>query len=302
MNKLIHKIDINSRKTLIILCVLSFCLLLTYSFSFVKKTDKRKSIKTALVNEKYKDSICKIQFSQNNEKIELFKNNDIWFINETPADGEKIKAFVQNLTQIRTVYKITDKISQNNSYGVTDGTELKVRYYYSENDFMDLIFGKQDFSNTNRYFMNGKTAAVYEIDNSLNKYLTLSKQFWMEQFIISQNVLGIIKEQDVQGLKIYYDGAVINKNPALKNWNEIVHKLFELRHGGNSDIYKQDLDLSCEIELGNKNQIIMNIYTTDDSQEYIVEVNYNNYFNNSKITTQVKISLWTYNKIKEIML
>lgn len=297
---------------MIILYSIIFSLLALYIFSFFKSTDKRKEIQTALVNPKYISAINKIQLLHENNFIELKKIEDVWFINENSADKQKITEFLDNLSKIRKVYLLTDKIEKNNYFGFDEENVFKVRYFYSENDFEDLFFGKNDFAQTSRYFMSGKNTKVYELENDLDKYLNISEQSWSEALLISQNIFGNITSSDIQRILVN-DGDNNNKNVKIitssnNNWNTITQKILDLRHGGtyygefNSNNKNQRKVYSIKIELGNMNEIFMEFFSTDNEAEYIVSTNYLIFKNNKFYKTKAKISAWTYNKIKEITL
>mgnify|MGYP006354257017 CR=1 FL=1 len=100
--------DLKKEKINIILIATSIVLFFTYILSFTNfsSTDKRKLVKTALVNNKYIDSINRFELSQGEQKITLSKEKagggDVWFIlakNNTkilPADKELINNFIIN--------------------------------------------------------------------------------------------------------------------------------------------------------------------------------------------------------------
>ena len=63
--------------------------------------------------------------------------------------------------------------------------------------------------------------------------------------------------------------------------------------------------MTITLEKGDTSQIIIRIYQTAKDSEYNVEVEHSGGIGSEKagsITVRSKISLWTYNKIREIML
>lgn len=299
-------------KKLIITSCIIFVLLVTYAASFFKTTDKRKKINTALVNTKYLPSITEIDLSQNGEELRLIKKHEIWFLEagsgtnpETnheliPVEQKRVDNFLQELSKTRTAYTISDKNEKNNAYGLTDGSELVVRYYYSSSEsYYELIFGNNDFSQTSRYFMTGKTAAVYEIDSSLNSYLSLSPQLWYDPYIISKALQKNLSYKDIQRIKVDYEGKPSVITTKADGFADKVSKLIELRHGGKTE-YKSigSPELTLTLEKGDKSEITISIFATENQSEYNVETIHSE----TGIKVNTKISLWTYNKIKEIML
>ena len=309
-------------KNLRILIVLTVLLSVLYVISFTKScssTDKREKVKTALVNQKYRDSIDSILLQDASGCIELSFSQGFWNIrsltqetSSLPASKDRVNNLLEELIKVRNLYKISDRINKNSSLGLTNGTEFHIRYTYkSENSdkgsFKELIFGNQDFSLSSRYLMTGESTHVYEIDSSMDTYLTTSIQSWAEPYIISRTV----SSTDIQSITMILTDQegkkTINK---IQGRNESIEKLLELRHGGipsESEIIessKSEPDLELEIENGNKSKIILEI-TQLKSQEgsYTVKARYFKPDSKSAFyTSYSKISSWTYNKIKEITL
>ena len=251
-----------------ILIGLTAFLAVIYFLSFTKScssADKRENVKTALLNQKYKDSISSFEFQDASGKLTIINKGSFWAICDSegneilPASSERLENLINNLTTIRNLYKISDKINQNSTFGLTNGTEFHLRYY-TENGFHELIFGNQDFSLSSRYMMTEKSTQVYEIDSSLDSYLSSSIQNWSEPTIISQLVLGKIKAEDVQ------------RSPVSD-----VQKLLDLRHCGAVTEDTQNLSqplIQFTLELGNKNEIELEIYNSAKENEYVVVTEY----------------------------
>lgn len=299
------------------LLIIIILLTITYILSFSKnKTGKdyRKQIQTELINEKNQKNIIMFQIKQGNDLLTLFKNDDIWCVQKDtassaiiPADQKKISAFINNLVSLRNVYKISDKLSANNDFGLNDNNTIVIRYYLEDDSFYDLIFGGKDFALTNRYFMTGKSLAVYEIDDSFDQFLSLSVQNWADPYIISKSVLGDINEKDIQNIFVNYNSVkTILNNSNVNEFFTKMNKLLELRHGGFSlSTNKTNLQetLEIKIEFGNKEWVT--ITTTGYSQidnDYYLDVYYYIETINKGYHFNCKVSQWTYNRIKEIIL
>ena len=279
-------------------------LTLLYLMSFTKSCtskDSRERIKTSLVNPKYKDSITSFELEDASGSLLLTNNGQFWTAGSLPASPERIQNLLENLTSIRNLYKISDKITQNSAFGLTNGTEFHLRYN-TEDSFHELIFGNQDFSLSSRYLMTEKNTQVYEIDNTLDNFLSTSQQSWAEPFIISQLVLGKITANDIQRAQ------VINYESNHISSISDPQKLLDLRHGGSPDfnsddfkaLTKENPQITINLELGNKNEIILKIYKSKNENEFIVLTEYISRKDTAPVFTSAsKISSWTYNKIKE---
>ncbi len=295
------KISRNSKLLIVLTAFLTILYFLSFTKSCASK-DTREKVKTALVNPKYKETITGFELLDATGSLTIRNEGSFWTVSRNnnstttlPASPERIQNLLEKLTTIRNLYKISDKIGQNSSFGLTNGTEFHLRYNTNEG-FHELIFGNQDFSLSSRYMMTEKSTQVYETDNSLDTFLTTSVQSWAEPFIISQTVLGKITAQDVQRSQV-----------------SDIQKLLDLRHGGLPEAEDLDFlqahsqlpDTVIILELGNKNEIELKIYESKSAgeNEFIVLTEYKKDKGEAPVYKSAsKISSWTYNKIKEITL
>lgn len=298
-----------NKKNIILICTIVF-LSFTYILSFITKNNvsKKKIIKTELINEKYQNDIVMFQIKIGNKLITLSKNDDLWFVQTDtshkeaiPADTNRISRFISDLTQLRQIYKVSDKINKNNDFSFDTDSAITIRYYLEDSTFSDLIFGGKDFTNTYRYLMTGKSLAVFQVDSSFETYLSVNTQAWCDPNIISQSVLGVVSEQDIQTLTINSDGKNYIKTPVNdSDFYTKMNKLLNLRHGGLADFdFAFNPEFSTKIEFGNKKWVTIQIAPSENDEDYIVKSDYYIENSNKKYTFYSKISLWTYNNIKE---
>ena len=331
---------------IIITAILTFLYILSFTKSCSSK-DSREKIKSALVNQKYRESISFITLADSRETIELNNYKGFWTLQRVSdytssqiqtipsmtVSQERMENFLNELTKIRNLYKISDKINKNSSLGLNNGTEFHITYAISDTEgdtegFHELIFGNQDFSLSSRYLMTGQNTQVYEIDNSLDTYLTSSIQSWAEPYLISHILTA---NTEIQNNSLIYSDS--NTGKRISGKISDTEKLMELRHGGIPDLeeitalYQQDIviikapEMTINLEMGDKSQIILNINKSlKDDNTYLVETRYyrQNPHDPSAViiksssasieqdslyyTSFSKISEWTYNKIKEITL
>lgn len=296
----------------IILSITVIFLSLTLVFSNIgkNKTDKRKKISTALLNPKYITELNEFELTGTGaEKIYLQKKNNIWLVKsdkngyEIPANQKTVSDFINNLSEIIKLYKISDLSEKNYKVLFPENLSFSVKYKYADNMTTTLLFGKYDFSQNFRYLMTEKTTSVYEINTQLDRFLSTNYQIWAEPDLISKNVLGKIDNSSIQRL-IFSENNESTKilNSDTQNFEEIKRQLLELRHGGNfrKEVIINTLpDSKLKIELGDKKDIFLDFYFIQENDEYnyLVKI----YYDNVAIFNY-KISLWTYNKIREMML
>lgn len=297
-------------------------LLFLYIFSFIfQKSDKRTYVKSALINPSTVNKIDNFElFDGDQEKITFQKNGNVWEIHKNyennlqklPAETKKIENFLKTASQIVNMYKISDTFTEDNSFMILKPGFIQFKYFTGDK-FYEIFFGAQDFSLSSRYVMSGKSTAIYEISNFLDNYLTTSVQFWCDSSLISQNVFGKIQVSDIQKSYVIFDDK-------MHIFSDL-QKLLDLRHGGfisniqsNHDEqnpenpYKNDHQnkeyeskMTIFLELGNKNQITLNLFQLKENSFVSVESVYENSVG-EKLVYNSQISLWTYNKIKEITL
>ena len=296
-------------------------LLFLYIFSFIfQKSDKRTYVKSSLINPSTVNKIDSFElFDGDQEKITFQKNGNVWEIHKNyennlqklPAETKKIENFFKTASQIVNMYKISDTFTENNSFMILKPGFIQFKYFTGDK-FYEIFFGAQDFSLSSRYVMSGKSTAIYEISNFLDNYLTTSVQFWCDSSLISQNVFGKIQVSDIQKNYVIFDDK-------MHIFSDL-QKLLDLRHGGfisniqNQDEqnpenpYKNDHQnkeyeskMTIFLELGNKNQITLNLFQLKENSFVSVESVYENSVG-EKFVYNSQISLWTYNKIKEITL
>ena len=296
-------------------------LLFLYIFSFIfQRSDKRTYVKSSLINPSTVNKIDNFElFDGDKEKITFRKNGNVWEIikifddnlQKLPAETKKIENFFKTASQIVNMYKISDTFTENNSFMILKPGFIQFKYFTGDK-FYEIFFGAQDFSLSSRYVMSGKSTAIYEISNFLDNYLTTSVQFWCDSSLISQNVFGKIQVSDIQKNYVIFDDK-------MHIFSDL-QKLLDLRHGGFiSNIQNQDEQnpenpykngnqnkeyeskMTIFLELGNKNQITLNLFQLKENSFVSVESVYEN-SDGEKFVYNSQISLWTYNKIKEITL
>ncbi|MCR4954638.1 MAG: hypothetical protein K6A43_11265 [Treponema sp.] len=313
-------------RTLILWGVAGF-LILAYilSFAFVQKTDKRKSFKTAYVNAKYKNEINKFKLTKNDESIFLTKQDGIWYVQQNgkndfiPASQERVQKFIAELIKVRNMYKITDSIQGQNSYIFTLDDAFCIKYQTSLENFPELLFGKMDFAQISRYFMTGKAATVYETDTAIDVFSSVSVQNWSEPYIVSRSLIGNLTAKDVQSVSVSYGNQKKTHNSSSENFYDICTKFLDLRHGGifyeeNAEGASSDeLNVSSNAHSTSDEPLFINLeFGNKSSAEFLIEQKGEGVYKvhcvykfdrkKSQISYNVKISSWTYNKIKEIML
>lgn len=300
-------------KKLTSLYITFFVLFTLYIFSFFiqcSHQDKREAFTTALINKKNVNEINKIQLTQENKSLYLIKKGELWTLSYDvnshffiPANVELIDSFINELAKVRKLYKISDSLPKKNNFMLENDGFFSLKYWYGTNDFSQLIFGAEDFTKTSRYLMTAKNTKVYQIDNSLEKYFSVSTQVWAEPYIISKNICKSISPQNIQKivLKDFDKTKILTSFDS--NFFSYSSKLLELRHGGISTFDTTQTNSISEImlELGDKSTVQIKVFPTNSEGELCVKLIYNIEIPTKKsYSYQVKISKWTFNSLIDI--
>lgn len=276
--------------------------------TFFSKTGekKRHQQEIQLLHEADISNIDGIIIQGNNQGIILQRTNDMWLLTDMsnpgssiPADTQRLAKLFVNLVSKHTMTKAGKKDSEIiNTYGLDETNGTVISIFKDGTEYQRLYFGSTDFSQSRRYFTTLELNSVFLFDSSFENYLTTNIQSWSDPYIISQQLKDeVFQMGESQG--------VLREPQEPRD----LSKLFELRHGGIAESTLQTLEpeLSFTIQMGDKSTIsleISQIINTSDSvaNEYAVKTTFDSPRLSKTFSYQTKISLWTYNKIKEIML
>lgn len=291
--------------------LLSILLLILYLLSFLSdmKKNKQKPVKTALVNKKYETTLSDFNFQTDNSNLFFKKIDDVWFINQSddenflPADSKKVQNFIQELIKVVNLYKISDNFDKSNPFFFDSKDTFTINY-----DKFSIFFGNYDYSQSFRYVATNSSSTIYQIESKLDKYLTTSLLAWSEPYIISRQFIEVTPEI-IQSVTIQSaEGKTAKVKSTKEGFKDSIFSLMELRNGGlPSNLYtleytKNAPQMILDFECGDTSEIKLEIFNTSSDSEFLVKCEYFNSITKRKNVVYEKISLWTYNKIKEIML
>ena len=292
-------------KKLFILYGVSAVLLIFYLLSFNVLSGNREHKKhyqeIQLLHEADISTIDQILIQNNSTAILLERQNNMWlacldfqFENCIPADTSTLQKLFVNLCSKHKMAKAGNK-SQVQAFGLSQDEVTVISLYKDGQEYEHLFFGSNDFSQTSRYFTTNELNSVFLFDSSFDNYLSVNTQVWLDPYIISSQL----------------KDSVFNMGD-IQNFNtEAANKLLELRHGGFASQEEiqaisdntTKLENQLHLQMGDKSTIQLMIYNsilTDN--EYIVKTTFISDRTGQSFSYYSKISLWTYNKIKEITL
>ena len=313
-------------KKLTVLYTAVFILLILYILSFTvfssSASQKRIRQQIQLLHEADISSIDQIAIQNNSSYILLTRKNNMWlasanfeYENFLPADTEVLQKFFVSLISQHNMIKAGKKEIENMT-GINQQNAVTISLVKNGELYQNLYFGELNFSQSERYFTTDELNSIFLIDTSFDSYLTTSSQYWCDPYLISEQLKNSVFQMgDIQSLTLTYNEEDkprnIKRTPSWENWNAASQKLLELRHGGFAPLEEisviDELSLipvmSLEFEMGDKSVINQNFYLSQSVEnEYLVKTTFSSPRSSEDFTCYSKISLWTYNKIKEMIL
>ena len=295
---------------ILIILIIFFTITSLLYFTVFSKTGekKRHQQEIQLLHEADISQIDGIIIQGGNEGLIFTRKNNMWLLanlddpeNTIPADTNRLAQLFVNLASKHVMTKSGKKDSETtNAYGLDQTKGMVISIFKDGTEYQRLYFGSTDFSQSRRYFTTLELNSIFLFDSSFENFLNTSVQSWSDPYIISQQLKDEVFQmgdaQGVSGVPEPVEGQIDLK------------KLLELRHGGiaESGLQMLEPELSFTIQMGDKSTInleISEILTNADSaKEYAVKTTFDSPRLSKSFTYTTKISLWTYNKIKEIML
>lgn len=321
-----------SRKSMKIIILASFCVLgiITAIPGFMMEAQKTNisSVKSALLNPKYVDSVnevslsfpdgCTLTFSKGVNR----EGNEIWSAKTDDgtsftANSTMISQLIGHASETCSMAEISDSFTAWASLGLADDNAVNIAFSNNSVDgsrttFSSLFFGYENADATMIYVRNDRKSTSWRIQDNYSSYLTDSLSFWADQRILP---IGSLSETDDTRTMIKIETADAIKT--LKNdvsngesFDETVHLLLSLRSSGL-------LSLSEMEQMAPQAHPVMTVTLSDDSGNAnsvsygftIYEAEYEDgveYFaRNSGILSTgdasyvLQISSWTFSRILE---
>ena len=303
--------------TIVYIFIILLALLYILSFTLFNSNGQKKkySQQIVFIHEADISNIDGFVIQTPQDSIMIKKSNNMWLVvqnenldNPIPADIQKLKSLFLALADKKTISKAGSK-SELTSYGLDSKNSSLILIYKNGSLYKTLQFGELDFSQTQRYFTDDELNSVFYFDISFDSFINSSAQSWCDPYIISSQLKdSVFNTGDIQSASVY--DYVQSRGAALttetQDWTTKISKLLELRHGGFVQKLQPDsqsnLLTKIHLETGNMAQIQIEIFAADSEEEYITKTTFISELTGQTFTYYTAISLWTYNKIKEIML
>lgn len=195
--------------------VLDIFLLLVLALTFIPSLFGKKTyVESSVLNPKYVSEVSKIEVSipeSGNRKNILMENDGgIWlgkcsvddYSSVFPCDENTVK----NLISVSsTVSKMFIKANSENHWKdlcVDDENAARIMFFGKDGNVLsELYFGVQD-SMTNRIAVRSVASkVVYDMNDSIDTYLTASESFWVDPFLFPQCITGYSRNKSEDSLR-----------------------------------------------------------------------------------------------------
>lgn len=336
----------------VILSMVCGVLLVLCFFAFMgKKSLAGETIDTALLNNKYSSDISHVEITHSNKSIYLQKSaTDMWLGSEDvvhisdgqgatqsetlvfPVDSTTIKEFITTMEQVRPLSLVSQKQDTDtlSSFGLDNDSGYTVSLSLNDGSTVSQVtFGDKNYSGYRIYLKTpdsplggdspfGVDSPVYETQDQFYPWLTTSGKSWADMALISQSLLGITNENQVQGLTMkFFDKTGTEENifsPTDKDFSSKVSRLFSLRGGSlilPSVAEEQPLLGEITVDSGLGSQVILRVYqgtfsqVDQDISSYYLIPEYKTTtlkegFEVSSLNYGFEISPWTWDNLQEL--
>jgi len=302
------------------LSVIDVILLGLFWFSYTPAgMDKqiKKNIQSALLNRKYEKQIERIELHQINQTCILTRYGSFWAGDATASDGRTISfpvagstvaLFIQRLSKLRKMYKISDSEKDWDKFGLQNGKSAfsMVIYDVNGNVCTKIYFSRLILPSGQLTLRSDRTLTMYQTNDDLSYFLNTDPGIWADPFLVPQTVFGDIKIDDIQ--RVIITAGSYSKIFTGRN---IAENLLKLRHG---KIYWQargdvlDLSSTFTIELGNTAVIVLKFYNLKRAEKtagYVLQYIFKNGIQKTAAESlfpkyRVCLSDWTYERLQSL--
>ncbi|MCF0241188.1 MAG: DUF4340 domain-containing protein [Treponema sp.] len=273
---------------------------------------KKITVQSSLINKKYRNEINYFELSSGDTKLYFQKKENIWFCssqnmpkNFIPCKNDKITGFLDELVKIRSMKKILYKNNNLSVFGLSNENAFIIRYSTNGDTFFEILLGDKDFSGTSRYLMSGKNLTVYETKSDFDSFIYTGLEHWADPYLLSRNFGNKLSKENIQ--TVVFSEA--NNNPKIRSNNSesslYFYDVYEMRHGGCINVNSSDLNKLSEFifEVGDTSSYLLEVYEIPQNENsLLVKISYDSGDIDKKaFSYEVKISKWTYNKLKNII-
>lgn len=240
--------------------------------------------KSILLNTKYRDNINYLEFRnpQNMNSLIIRELNNIWYGESEllgegdklvfPIDDKLITQFIENVSTLRDLYKVSESFSSYESFGLSEESAFNIKIGHdsiedSMNIYSDLYFGINDFTQNN-IFLRTNNKNVYKTKDNLSSYFSIDPEYWVDHELFCDYLQ--INKDEIQKISVQYKDRTIILNPKDEQFNNMLTRYLGFRGTSiNNKHVIQDYELFCKIAIEDSlSEYVINIFATEDKDRF----------------------------------
>lgn len=185
-----------------------------------RQSHRQEQVETVLLNKNYAPQLTQVDISDGDVAIYLHRGNlhgkFLWWgsasagITTTdsvsrktlifPLDSVVMNEFLSTMEEVRSLTLVSRKRDNLSSFGLGDGQGIRVRFGLSDGSTASQItFGHRNYSG-HRIYLKTPLSPVYLSQDEFYPWLSTAPKSWADMALVSQQLLGISGEGQVQRL------------------------------------------------------------------------------------------------------
>ena len=208
---------------------LFFTLTLVLRLFVFPKTYDGKAENRVFLNPKYLPDLNEIIIESGDDKITLWKKDDLYVVSSSDgeifADRDMVFRLLQAFSPEKTLFHVDDEDGEK--YGIVGENSTKVIFKAANSEILSVTFGNLDSILEQIYFTIPGRKGIYKTDDDFSQFFFQRITFWADCDLIPRHKKFEINE--VKTLTVDYPGE---KSKTIENNDEFIKKLLSSR-GGN---------------------------------------------------------------------
>lgn len=231
-------------------------ILFAVSLVFSKKEKNApKAVQSAILNQKYKNEVSEIEIAKNggqgSDKITLKKMGDFWLLTAqdktngrefcTIAEVKIVTSFLKNCAKLRSMYTISDRISEYNLFSVDENNGTIVSFLLGDGIMCTKVyFGAVNPLKNRIYLRSESISTVWECENDFQQFLTTDSNYWLAGELLPEitNPVSLIFTEN---------GKTLSLDEKSDGFSAKARTLLSLRHGA---VRSEEISHDAELEDG----------------------------------------------------
>jgi len=198
-------------------------LALLYAGSFVfnsEQSNKKNALYTWL-DPKLAEKTDRIVITTEEQKIELIKKNENWFVlhngGEYPARRARIKDFISTFSS-RSAWPVRASGASSLARFALEGETPRLSMYGGSSVNLDIVFGNNDKTGREIYVRRYEGDEVRSGDNTFVSFINGTAASWYNLRFFPESENGEISLDDVQRFSLYNEGETVIITRSNRSW------------------------------------------------------------------------------------